>query len=292
MNCIRPLALSVDRRVDQSRGDAVHPDADAPRGRGPPGRVMTDDAAFRGRVGGLSDLTVERRDGGDVHDGTALAFVVHRVLVRDMAAAAWRRQLKLPIEVDACSTNSNWSSGKGLPLPVHGPVGIPDTGSVDEGPQRAETLSAASTAAFDLARCSVTSVFDELARELRPRRPCPAPRSGRQISGFAPEQGEPACARLSDARSAARDEDRCAIQFHLLDPFDEVALAMPPPSHMTWSPYLPSRRSSSLTRVDMSFVPEQPGGDPGRSRHRSRSPSPCRRPSPSARRAPPRRRPR
>ena len=39
-----------------------------------------------------------------------------------------------------------------------------------------------------------------------------------------------------------------------------VALAMPPPSHMVWRPKRPPVRSSSLSRVVMSLVPEQPSG--------------------------------
>src|SRR6266511_803951 len=41
-----------------------------------------------------------------------------------------------------------------------------------------------------------------------------------------------------------------------------MALAMPPPSHITWSPQRPSVRSSSCTRVAARRAPEQPSGWP------------------------------
>src|SRR6266545_954263 len=39
-----------------------------------------------------------------------------------------------------------------------------------------------------------------------------------------------------------------------------TAFAIPPPSHMTWSPYRPLRRSSSATRSAMSRAPLAPTG--------------------------------
>ena len=72
------FALAIDGGVDEARSDGVDPYTDSRQVPGD-GKRHAHDAALGGRVGGLSDLTVEGRSRSHIHYRTPLSVVVQRL---------------------------------------------------------------------------------------------------------------------------------------------------------------------------------------------------------------------
>ena len=168
-----------------------------------------DDAALRGRVGGLADLAVEGRDRGGIDDDTPRSPSAVGVFLAMMAATS-RMQLKVPMRFTWMTrVNSSSLAGPALPKVF---IGGADAGAVDEHVDAAQAIGGGLESRADL-----VGAGDVGRREHRLRPPWPSrrphPEAGRSSSATRPRRQRGV--RRSSARAPrlrrSRRLSRCLV---------------------------------------------------------------------------------
>ena len=173
------------------------------------GKGHSDDAALGSRVGRLTDLSLEGRHRGQVHDRAALAVLIHRLRLR-------HRHRREPQHVEGADEvhlqhELEGIELEGVALPIDRPHRRTDSGPVQQGPKRSQ-----------LAREIDCRLNLRLVRDVRL---CESPLhlGGRRLSLLfvhvddhdpSAQCRQAPCTRESDPRRAARHDRRDAVEIH------------------------------------------------------------------------------
>src|SRR5215207_5536188 len=203
------------RRCEQPRHDGHDADAVAREVAGDREREA-EDAALRGRVGGLADLAVGRRHRGRAHDEAAAAVRRHRLEFRHGGRALGAHLVGADeVDLDGPAEGGNvvGDEGPGLAVLGHRAAGRRDAGAVDEdagGPMGAARLAQRTVDGFLVGDVRFAEHGADLAGD--PFAALAVHVEQRDLDALA---GEHAGRGLAEAGGAARDDGgNRAVELH------------------------------------------------------------------------------